>query len=92
MDTSCIIRHNFCCYKCIYFRCQKVGIQCIVRGVSVHSKIMRNTETIFPAVTMLFLPLQCAPGGRSDEDAQKVLIVGNVQQIGEDPILAFDGF
>ena len=53
---------------------------------------MSNTETTFPAVTLLFLPLQCAPGGRSDADAQKVLIVGNVQQIGEDPILAFDGF
>ena len=58
----------------------------------MHSKIMCNTETTFPAVILLFLPLQCAPGGRSDADAQKVLIVGNVQQIGEDPILAFDGF
>jgi len=59
----------------------------------VHSKIMHNTETTFPAVTMLFHPLQCNPAGRSDDDGKKkVLIVGNVQQIGEDPILAFDGF
>ena len=45
-----------------------------------------------PPFQLCFFPLQCAPGGRSDDDAQNVQIAENVQQIGEDPILAFDGF
>ena len=37
--------------------------------------------------------MQCDPNGRSDEDAMnKVLIGDDITQIGEDPILAFDGF
>ena len=51
-----------------------------------------HAESTFPDETMLFPPLQCKPEGRTDDRAQRVLIVGDVQQTGEDPILAFDGF
>ena len=38
----------------------------------------------------IFTP-QCNPAGRSAADSEKVLIVQDVKQIGEDPLIVFDG-
>ena len=35
---------------------------------------------------------QCDPDGRTDDEAQRVLIVHDVKQIGDDPLLVFEGF
>ena len=40
--------------------------------------------------TYIFTP-QCNPAGRSAADSEKVLIVQDVKQIGEDPLIVFDG-
>ena len=36
--------------------------------------------------------LQCRPGGRNPEDSQRIEAVQDVRQIGENPLLVFDGF
>ena len=36
--------------------------------------------------------LRCQPGGRSPEDSQRIEAVQDVRQIGENPLLVFDGF
>ena len=47
------------------------------------------TQTVEPCS----FHMQCDPNGRTDNDARdKVLIGADITQIGEDPILAFDGF
>ena len=40
--------------------------------------------------THIFIP-QCDPAGRNAADSEKVLIVQDVKQIGEDPLIVFDG-
>ena len=36
--------------------------------------------------------LECRPGGRSQMDSQRVDVVQDVRQIGENPLVIFEGF
>jgi len=50
-------------------------------------------QPLFPPTHTLYIHShpQCNPAGRNEADSQKVLVIQDVNQIGEDPLIVFDG-